>query len=340
VDRIHVKRLVIAQFVFVCVLVVGTIVFHLMLGEGWVESFYRSVVTTTLTGLDSAPEGWDAQIFTIVLLLAGVAVFLYIAGAIVDLIAHGALSDVYLERKKKRAMAALENHVIICGYGRVGRRVAAELRATGTPYAVIDVNQESVDLAERDGGLVVLGDGTEDDDLEAAGLSRARGLVASADSDERNLFITLSARSVRPTLRIVARASNASSARKLELAGADRVVQPYTAAGLNMANSLLKPQVAAFLDIVSTAGDPMPDLRFEEILVTPSCEPCGRTLGDVQVQDATGALVIALRKADGTFDLTPGGDAVLEAGDILIGVGTANEIAALEALFEPVGAAT
>ncbi len=328
-------RFVYAQIAFVLVLVVGTIGFQLLLGEGWVASFYRAVVSTTLTGLDSAPDTSAGQIFTVVLLFAGVAVFFYIAGVIVDVITRGVFADVLGERRRKRAIEDLQDHVIICGYGRVGRSVAAEFRATGTPYAVVDVTPESVERAQADGAPVVLGDGTEDSDLQRAAIDRARGLVASVDSDEKNLYITLSARAQRPDLVIVARASNEAAARKIRLAGADRVVQPYSHAGLHLANLVVKPQVADFLDIVTTAGGEMPELRFEELVVSPDCEPCGKSLAELRVQEVTGALVVAIRKSGGGLDATPGPDAVLEAGDVLIGVGTTEEMAKLEMLFAP-----
>ena len=331
----NVRRYLLAVAAYVCVLVVGTVGFWLLLDEGWIASFYRAVVTTTLTGLEFPPPSDAAKVFSIFLLFTGVAVFLYLAGVIVDVMTRGILSEALGERRRKRTIEELRGHVIICGYGRVGRRVAAEFRTVGTEYVVVDITPESVELARSEGAAVVLGDGTEDNDLQQAGITRARGLVASVDSDEKNLYITLSARAHRPDLTIVARASNEAAARKIQLAGADRVIQPYSAAGLHMANFVLKPQVADFLDIVSTAGEPMPDLRFEEIVVRPDCDPCGRTIGDLRIQDATGALVIALRKADGTFDATPGPGAVLTEGDVLIGVGTTEEIRRLEELFAP-----
>jgi voltage-gated potassium channel len=264
-----------------------------------------------------------------------VAIFLYIAGSIADGIARGLLGGTFGERRRRRAIEQLGNHVIICGYGRVGRRAAAEFRAASARYVVVDVNPEAVQAAQDDGALVVHGDGTEDADLEVAGLHRARGLIASVDSDEKNLFITLTARAARPDLTIVARASNESAARKLERAGADRVVQLYSTAGLHMANLVLKPQVTDFLDIVATRGGPLPDLRFEEIMVTGDCEHCGSTVGNLRSLDESGALVIALRKADGTFDVTPGPDAVFEEGDVVIGVGTTEEMRRLEEYFAP-----
>jgi voltage-gated potassium channel len=229
--------------------------------------------------------------------------------------------------------------VIICGYGRVGRRVAAEFRATGTPFVVVDITPESVELAQGDGAPVVLGNGTEDADLQRAGIATARGLVASVDSDEKNLYITLSARAQRPDLMIVARASDESAARKIALAGADRVVQPYSHAGLHLANLVVKPQVADFLDIVTTAGGPLPEMRFEEIEVTRESGQTGKTIGELRVAEVTGgAMIVALRKLDGAFDVTPDGGAVLDEGDVIIGVGTADEIQRLESLFAPLAA--
>lgn len=332
------RRFAYALIAFVGLLALGTLGFHAIVREGWIASFYRSVVTTTLTGLDSQPPGIGGKLFTVVLLVAGVAIFLYLAGAIVDLIAHGAITDAYSERKLRRTIEDLHDHAIICGFGRVGRRVAAEFEAIGKPFVVLDRNPEALEAARERGALVVEGDATSDDDLRRAGIERASALVASADSDESNLFITLSARALRPDLTIVARASSDDTARKLKLAGADQVVQPYTAAGLHMANVVLKPQVAAFLDMATQAGGDVPDLRFEEIVVSAACEPCGHSIRDVRLREETGALIVAIRKHDGTFDVTPHADAVLEAGDVVIGVGTSEEMARLEQLFAPTGA--
>lgn len=322
-----------AQVAFVGVLAAGTVGFRLILGEGWAASLYRAVVTTTLTGLDTAPEGTAGQIFSIALLISGVAIFLYLAGAVVELITRGVIQDVFGERRRKRAIEELRDHTIICGFGRVGRRVAAEFNLIGKQFVVLDTNPGSVGAAVELGALVVHGDGTDDAALESAGLARARSLIVCADSDMSNLFITLTARAARPDLFIVARASDSSAARKLRLAGADRVVEPYSAAGLQIANLVLKPQVADYLDIVSTAGGD--DLRFEEIEVRRECPSCGRSIRDLRVRDTTGAMIIAIRKEDGRFDTTPSPDALLEAGDVLIGVGTPDEIQRLEELFAP-----
>ena len=331
--RFSFRRFFLAQLAFVTVLAIGTLGFVALTDEGWVSSFYRSVVTTTLTGLDSKPENQAAEIFTVVLLLAGVAIFLYLAGAVVELITRGVIGDYLGQGRRKRAIGQLRDHTIICGFGRVGRSVAAEFALADAQYVVIDVNPTSLAAATESGALVIHGDGTEDTDLEAAGLAGARALVASADSDVKNLFITLSARAARPDLFIVARASDDSSARKLALAGADRVVQPYSSAGLRIANLVLKPQVADYLDIVSTAGGE--ELRFEEITVDSTCAAAGRPLSDLAVHERTGAMIVALRRGADAFVTAPAPDAVLDVGDVLIGVGSADQIERLEAMFAP-----
>ncbi len=318
---------------FFTALAAGTVGFWLTLDESLFQSFYRGTVTISLTGIDSKPDNVGGEVVTILLILAGMAIYGYLASAIVELIAHGVLSGAVVERRRKRAIERLRDHYIICGYGRVGRRIGAEFREAGVEYVVLDFSPVAKEAAQEDEAVFVEGSGTDDDDLEEAGLDRARGLVASSDSDVDNLYITVSARAARPDLLIVARASTGDAARKLERAGANRVVQPYSSAGQEMAKLVLKPQVAAFLDIVSTHGGP--DLRFEEIEVQRACGQAGKTISDLRIRERTGALIIALRKGDGTFDTTPDPGAVLDDGDVLIAVGTEQELLALEEIFAP-----
>jgi voltage-gated potassium channel len=314
-------------------LLLGTIGFRFMLGESWLQSFYRSVVTASLTGIDSVPTNDSSRVLTIVMVFGGLAIFGYVAAVIVEAIAGGVVSGALAERRRHRSIERLSDHFIICGFGRVGRRVAAELAAGGVPYVVLDYNEDALEAARAEGHLFVEGDGTEDEDLLEAGLERARGLVAASDSDAANLYIVLSARSARPELTIVARASDKDAEKKIRLAGADRVVTPYETAGRELANLVLKPQVTAFLDVVTSATGP--DFQLEEIEVRETCPAAGRTIRDLRVRDETGAIIIGLRKPDGTFDATPEPDAVIDVGDVLIGVGTPDEIRRLEEMFAP-----
>jgi voltage-gated potassium channel len=327
------RRVAFAVAGVLLVLASGTVAFHETLDESWLQAFYRAVVTASLTGLDTVPPTDAARVISIFLVLAGLTIFAYVATILVEGIAGGVLTGALAERRRRRAIERLRDHYIICGYGRVGRRVAAELRESGTDYVVLDFSPAAIAAAEESGDLFLEGTGTEDEDLEEVGLERARGLVASSDSDVDNLYITLSARAARPDLLIVARASDEDAARKLRLAGADRVVQPYSTAGKEMAKLVLRPQVAAFLDIVSTSGGP--ELRFEEIEVTDRCAHAGRSIRELRIRQETGAMIVALRKRDGTFDTTPTPDAVLEDGDVMIAAGTPDELRRLEELFAP-----
>jgi voltage-gated potassium channel len=314
-------------------LVGGTIAFHETLNEAWFQSFYRAVVTVTLTGLDSIPSNNDSRIVSLVLVLAGVTIIGYAGAVIFESIAGGVLTGALAERRRERTIEHLRDHFIICGYGRVGQRVAEEFRAARVPFVVLDFHEDAVEAAREEGTLLVEGDATKDENLRRAGLERAQGLVAASDDDADNLYIVLSARSERPDLTIVARASGADAEKKLALAGADRVVLPYTSAGRLMANLVLKPQVTAFLDAVTTATGP--DLQLAEIEVRRTCAAAGRSIRELRIRHETGAIVIALRKADGTFDTTPEPDTPIEVGDVLIGVGSPDEIRALEDLFAP-----
>jgi voltage-gated potassium channel len=333
-DSFSPRRVGYAVAALIVVFGAGTIAFHESLGENWLQSFYRTVVTTSLAGLDTVPRTNSARMVSIVLVIAGLTIFAYVATILVEGIAGGVLTGALAERRRRRKIERLSDHYIICGYGRVGRRVAAEFREAGNDYVVLDFSESAIAAARERGDLFIEGTGTEDEDLQEAGLERARGLVASSDSDADNLYITLSARNTRPDLLIVARASDEDAARKLRLAGADRVVQPYSTAGKEMAKLVLRPQVAAFLDIVSTSGGP--ELRFEEIEVAETCQQAGKSIRDMRIRQETGAMIVALRKRDGTFDTTPTPDATLDAGDVMIAAGTPDELRRLEELFEAV----
>jgi voltage-gated potassium channel len=335
---ITVRRVAIVLGVLGAVLGAGTLAFERELHEGWLRSFYRAVATTSLAGLDTAPRGTAAIVTTMFLFLAGVAIFGYVATVIVEVIARDILTGVLVERRRRRAIQALNDHFIICGYGRVGRRVAEEFRRSGIPYVVLDFSEDALRMAEEEHELLIRGNGTEDEDLAKAGLARARGLVAATDDDADNLYISLSARAARPDLLIVARGSDEEAMKKLKLAGADRVVMPFAIAGRVMASLVAKPQVAAFLDIESGGADP--DFLFEQIEVSRTCNAAGRTIGELRVHDETGAAIIAVQKCGGQLETRPAKDLVLEPGDVLVGVGTADEIRALEDMFEsrePVG---
>jgi voltage-gated potassium channel len=337
-SRSGIRRTALTVSSVVVVFVGGTIGFHELLDESWTGAFYRTAVTTSLTGLDTTPGSAGAKYLTVGLILAGVAIFGSLAAQVVESLAREVTKDARKEKRRRRMIDELEDHFIICGYGRVGRRAAEEFAASGHRFVVLDLSPDAIADAREREILYLVGSGSEDDDLIRARIDRARGLIASADSDAENLYITLSARARRPDLTIVARASTREAERKLLLAGASRVVQPYSKAGTEMAQLALKPQVAAFLELVSTHAGP--DLRFEELEVPDGCAQTGRTIRELRIRSTTGAVVIALRKPDGTFDVTPSPDVTIEAGDVLIVIGKEQELEALEEMFAAVTVAS
>jgi voltage-gated potassium channel len=317
-------------------MVVGTFGYRWSLNEPWLQSFYRSIVTSALVGLDTVPRNDSARILSIVMVIGGVTIFGYLASVLAESIAHGVISGAWADKRRRRAIERLRDHYIIAGYGRVGQRIAEEFRHEGVDYVVVDFHADSIEAAREHGDDFIEGNATEDEDLRAAGLERARGLIVASDSDVDNLYITLSARAARPDLLIVGRASNADAAKKLQIAGADRVVQPYAAAGRVMASLMLKPQVTAFVDVVTSAAGA--DLRFEELEVPNDCAPAGRTIGELRIRGKTGAVVVAVRKRDGHFETTPNPDMRLDPGDVVIAAGTEEELRALDEMFRPAGA--
>src|SRR3954467_3267251 len=181
-DSFTPRRVVYALAGLMVVLVAGTIGFHRTLNESWLQALYRTVVTTSLAGLDTVPRTNGARVISIVLVLAGLTIFAYVATILVEGIAGGVFSGALAERRRRRKIEGLSDHYVICGYGRVGRRAAAEFRHSGVDFVVLDFNPEAIAFAREHGVLYQEGTGTEDDDLLAAGLMRARGLIASSDS--------------------------------------------------------------------------------------------------------------------------------------------------------------
>jgi len=331
VERSDLRRIGIAVVAVAVVFTGGTLGFAVLLHESWHDALYRTGVTATLTGLDTTPRGTGAELLTIGIALAGVAIFGYLVVGAFEAIANEVAGEKGKARRRQRMIDELHDHFIICGYGRVGRRAAEEFHVSRQPFVVLDFSPDAIAEAKERGVLFLEGSGSDDGDLMRAGVDRAKGLLASADSDAENMYITLSARARCPELTIVARASDAEAERKLTLAGADRVVQPYSSAGVEMAKLALKPQVAAFLELVSTHAGP--DLRFEEIEVHRDCPQAGQTIRELAIRRTTGAVVIALRKPDGRFEITPDPDDPIEVGDVVIAIGTEPELRALEDVF-------
>jgi voltage-gated potassium channel len=299
------------------VLVVGT-VGYLLFGMSFTEAVYQTVTTVTTVGFEEVQD-FDAprQWFTIVIILTGVSAALYTFTLGFQTVVDGTLRDVVGRRFMNREIGQLSGHTVVCGWGRVGRAVAADLVAAGHDVVVVDVDTERLRSIPYP---TVLGDATLDETLRRAGIERARALVGALEGDAENLFVTLSSRAITPQLFIVARARQNESIPKLANAGADRVVNPQELGAARMASFVARPHVAEFVDVVM--HERSLEFRMQEFEVPDHSPLAGTTLRDADLRRQAGVLILAVRLPDGTFTANPDPAMVIEPKHVLIAVGT------------------
>jgi voltage-gated potassium channel len=305
-------------------LIGGTLGFVLTEDTSAWDGFTWTLDTIATVGSVPAPDSTGGQIVKAVLIVLGVGTLYYALVSATEFFVAGHVTGLLDARKRQQIVDGISEHYLVCGYGRVGRQVVRDLRAAGASYVVIDRNAQSLERADAVGVPWLQGDASDEELLLRAGIERARALIACVDSDAENVFITLTARELRPDLTVVARASASEAEQKLRRAGAERVVSPYKSSGSEMARLALHPQVAGVVDV-------SPEYRMEEIDVSPGCPGAGQALADV----AGPAIVAALRKDGGELIPRPPGDTVVEPGDVLIVIGTDETIGRLEELFTP-----
>jgi voltage-gated potassium channel len=302
---------------------------YMAFGFPWLDALYQTVTTVATVGFREVhPLSSGGQAFTIILILVGVGTALYTFTQGLEVVVEGHIQEVLGRRRMEREIARMSDHVIVCGFGRVGRNLAQYVTGAGEDIVVIEHDAARATAAEGL-GHVVRGDATIDDVLKEAGIERARVLVSALNTDAANLFVTLTARSLRSDLFIVARARVESSEAKLTQAGADRVVNPQGIGGARMAAFVLQPHVAEFLDVVMHDGSL--EFRLEEVPLSTGSPLAGRSLRDAHIRDSTGAMILALRDAGGAFTTNPPPETELCAGQILIAIGTAAQLKALAA---------
>jgi voltage-gated potassium channel len=312
--------------VVVATIVIGTAGYVVLFGWDLVDSAYMTVITMTTVGFREVRElvAWPERLWTMLLAISGVGIIYGSIGIVAEAILAEASSGRREARRMAEAVAELRGHFIMCGYGRVGSTVARELVHAGQRIVVIDILPASLEDAQRDGHLVVQGDATSDETLRLAGVERARGLVATIDSDANNVYVTLSARSMNPGLFIVGRANAEGSDAKLLQAGANRVVSPYTMAGRRMAELAIRPRVADFIDAALSHGE----LRFsmEEVEVASGGPLDGRSVADLRED---GIFTLAIVHGEGNYEPNPPPDRVLAVGESLVVSGSTERLTAL-----------
>lgn len=320
------RRLYVGLAGLVLVLVAGTIG-YLSFGFGLLDAVFQTVITVSTVGFGEArPFGEGEKIFTIALILVGVATFAYTFGVALDTLVEGYLGGTFRRRKMQHQIEAMRDHMILCGWGRVGRAIALRC-GPDVQLVVIDRSAERVATVKAP---YVHGDAADEEVLRAAGIDRARVLVTALNTDADNLYVTLTARSMAPELFIVSRAATEAAVGKLLQAGADRVVNPQDLGGARMAALAFQPHVAEFLDVVMHDGGM--EFRLEEIEVAAGSPLAGETLRSARVHERTGTLVLAMRHPGKQFRTNPPPTAELVGGEILIVIGDAKQVAALRSL--------
>ena len=308
----------------------GTVGFTLIEGWSLADSLYMTVMTVTTVGygppMPLSPAGRNFAIFFMVL---GVGTAGYLLSTAVQSLVRSEILAAYGERRRQREMSKLQGHYIICGAGRVGRRIVSEMRRASVPFVVVETDAALAAQLQVPDTQLLIRDATLDETLVDAGVERARGLAACLPDDADNLYVVLTARGLNPALRIVARAVEESAEPKLVRAGANRVIAPTIIGSHRMAQALLKPAVADFMDSITAETL---DLAFEEVEVAEGSPLVGRKLKETNIRSHLDIVVAAIRRAGGEMTFNPSGDTQIRAGDMLIGIGRAESMQELGVL--------
>ncbi len=330
------KELIAGAVALGCVFLTGTLWYRLIEGWSWEDAVYMTVITLATVGYgETNPLGSRGRLFTISLILMGVVSIGYIVNRFTEALIQGYFQEGIRLRQQRRLMESLSGHYILCGFGRTGRQIASEFQAEGVSFVAVDLETESIQAAQQLGYIAVQGDATLDETLLKVRIDRAVCLVAALASDAQNLYTLLSAKTLNPQIRAIARASTQEALQKLQRAGADAVISPYITGGKRMAAAALRPQVMDFVDGILTGADR--ELYMEEFRLDPDVCPCvGQTLREARLRSQTGALVLAIRRVDGTLIGGPTADTELMPGDLLICMGTAEQLRSLNQILSPI----
>jgi len=326
----HPFRRLLPSTILLASIVVLAIIGYVLL-EGWtaLESVYMAIITIFTVGFQEIhPLSPAGKILTMIIIVAGVGTAFYAGAKAVEIIVEGEMTGYRRRRRMEKKIRELKDHYIVCGFGRVGHNVAQVFESSGISYVVIDSKKETLDELESRNVPSIIGDATSDDILLVAGIRSARGLIACSDSDVANVYVTLSARALKPDLNIVARAGYKDTEKKLMMAGANRVISPYFISGVRMAALVTRPVASDFLDLITHAGQL--DFSLYEITIPENSALVHKSVGEAAIRNVSGALVLAIRRANGSFDLHPAAASRMEKDDILVVIGTQEQFEKLQ----------
>lgn len=309
----------------------GTVGYRLIERWPWMDAFYMTVITVSTVGFSEVhPLSPAGRLFTIALIAGGVFTVFFAATELIRAAVNGELQGVFGRQRMERILNENKDHIIVCGYGRMGRLVCQQFSAAGLKFVIVDRLATLLETFDVPHGVALVGDATSDDVLKRAGVTRARALLALAASDADNLYITMSARLLNEKLFIVARSGDEEAEKKLLRGGASRVILPYVIGGQRVAQTVLRPSVMDFIEL-ATRSEHM-ELQIEQTEVQAGSKIAGHSVRDTGIRQELGIIIVAVKRADGKMVFNPDGALVIEPGDTLITLGQRQQLDRLEGL--------
>lgn len=337
--RQFVTRLLFIAALLTAIVIVGTVGFVVVEGWSLFDSFYMTMITLTTVGYGEVhPLSRAGRWFASLLMLTGVSTVFVSLAVLGETLLRMEMADYFGQRKRDRMLKDISGHYIVCGAGRVGRSVIQQLLRSDVTVVLVDNTIERARWATDKGVITLVGDATKDEVLRQARVETARGLVTAIASDAENVYVALSAKVLNPQLVIAARASDDQAEEKLRRAGATTVFTPYSYIGHRLAQSMLRPHVATFLDVASAFRQSSDlDLEIEQIQIGPSSPVVSFTLEQLRLGSKYGVIVLAIQRKNGNMQFNPSADLRIEAGDVLITMGERPKLKRLELEIGKVG---
>jgi voltage-gated potassium channel len=326
------RKLIVIIVMLSVIFVVGVTGYMLVLRVGFIDALYMTVITISTVGFSEVAEMNDpAKLFSIVIILAGLGVVGYSFTSVVSFFFEGHIKDAWRKKRMTAKIGELRDHYIVCGAGDVGYSVIENFRENNIDFVVIEASDKRYHELEGEDIPVVLGDATHEETLLKAGLDKARGMVCTLSTDSDNVFTVLTARQLNERIYIVSRAVERSAHSKLLKAGANKTISPNELGGKRIAASVVRPSITSFLDVITRSGDVVLDL--EEVYIDKLSKIAGMSLLEAKIPEQTGLVILALRKqGEDKFRFNPRSHELLEAGDLIIVLGTGEQIDKLQAI--------